>query len=120
MNKSRKQIMTTKTKIFIAASLLIISMTAQAQEERKVEANSASMSVGFSISSSPKLEIGADKLTFSNNANSVNFSADERVVIRLRPANQNGTNGGIKGDMNGDGILTISDISELVKMILKK
>lgn len=109
-----------KTKILFAAVLLMASATSQAQEEQKVEASNASTSVGFSISSSPKLEIGADKLTFSNNANSVNFSADERLVIRLKPAKQDDVGSGNKGDVNSDGKIDISDITTLVNLVLGK
>lgn len=106
------------TKIFFAAALLTMSMAAQAQSEDKVEASSASTSIGFSISTSPKLEIGADKLTFSNDKNSITFDANERVVLRIKPANQNGST--TLGDVNGDGVLTIDDITILVNKILNK
>lgn len=109
-----------KTNIFIAAALLAASVAAQAQSEQKVEASNASTSVGFSISSSPKLEIGADKLTFSNNANSVNFSPDERLVLRLKPAKQNDAGSAKKGDVNSDGKIDISDITTLVNLVLGK
>lgn len=98
----------------------VASVTTQAQSEQKVEASNASTSVGFSISSSPKLEIGADKLTFSNNANSVNFSADERLVIRLKPAKQDDASSTKKGDVNGDGKVNITDVTTLVNIVLSQ
>lgn len=98
----------------------VTSVAAQAQEEQKVEASTASVNVEFNLSSAPKFEISSDKLTFGNNTNSINFSTDERIVIRLKSATQDDAGSGKKGDVNGDGKIDISDITALVNLVLGK
>lgn len=73
-----------KTKIFIAASLLIMSMTAQAQEERKVEAVSKTKQAELLLKNTPEFILGATENTFTDGTSSTTFSTDERVVIRMK------------------------------------
>lgn len=108
-----------KTKIFFTATLLIASIVAQAQDDQRMEVSNVSMSVAFSIASTPKLEIGSDNHTFSNNTNSINFSANERLIIRLKSDKQEeGAESTKKGDVNGDGKVDVTDVTTLVNMVL--
>lgn len=114
-----------KTKTFLIAALLTAGLSAQAQSEQMVTAKTETMEVAYKLSASPKLEIAADKLIYTNGTNIVTFSSTERVVLFFKKNDT--TTGGqgsgqscTPGDVNGDTQVTISDVTKLVDILLKK
>ena len=106
-----------KTKTFLTTALLTAGLSAQAQSEQMVTAKTETMEVTYKLSASPKLEIAAGKLIYTNGTNTVTFSSTERVVLFVK---KNDTTTGVQGDVNGDTQVTISDVTKLVDILLEK
>lgn len=73
-----------KTKIFIAFVLLTASMAVQGEDITMVQASSYNKVAELPLQNNPKLVIGATELLFTDGTNSTQFSADERVVLRVQ------------------------------------
>lgn len=73
-----------KSTILITATLLMASLTAKAQSEQVVEAVSPSKQAELPLQNSPKFVLGETENTFTDGTNSTTFSAEERVVIRVK------------------------------------
>lgn len=73
-----------KTKIFFVATLLMMSVAANAQEEEEVVAESATQQAELPLQSNPRLVIGSTELSFTDGTTETKFSADEKVVIKLK------------------------------------
>lgn len=80
-----------KTNIFLITALLTAGLSAQAQSEQMVEAVSPSKQAELPLQNCPKLVIGTSQLTFTDNVTETKFSADERIVIRLKKTSGVGT-----------------------------
>ena len=73
-----------KTKILIASVLLTASMAVQGEDVTMVQASSYNKVAELPLQNNPKLVIGATELLFTDGTSSTQFSADERVVLRVK------------------------------------
>lgn len=73
-----------KTKIYLASVLLTTSMAVQAEDVTMVQASSYNKVMELPLQNNPKLIIGATELLFTDGTSSTQFSADERVVLRVK------------------------------------
>lgn len=106
------------TKIILTAILAFAFCTTYAAD--KVTAKGESAEAKLSLESNPQLKIGEEEITFTDGKSTVKFSKEERIVLYTKEPKSDPVQPTVKGDVNGDGKVTMADANEVVNIYLGK
>lgn len=66
------------------------------------------------------MKIGEKEITFTDGKSTVKFSKEERIVLYVKEPKPEPVKPVVKGDVNGDGKVTMADANEVVNIVLGK